>query len=137
MYAIRSYYAKEDADHSLHYMIAVAALDGQVMPAQYEPERIVRSDVQSLLHRVTVVSNPEYSKLFPDKHGCKITVALKDGSLCTKEKADYEGFHTRPMSWTRVEEKFESLADGVIGVITSYSIHYTKLYDDDERLHDH
>jgi len=105
---------KEDADHSLHYMVAVAALDGQVMPAQYEPERIVRSDVQSLLHRVTVVSNPEYSKLFPDKHGCKITVALKDGRLCTKEKVDYEGFHTRPMSWARVEEKFESLADGVI-----------------------
>jgi 2-methylcitrate dehydratase len=105
---------KEDADHSLHYMVAVAALDGQVLPAQYEPERIVRSDVQSLLHRVTVVSNPEYSKLFPDKHGCKITVALKDGKFYTKEKADYEGFHTRPMSWARVEEKFESLADGVI-----------------------
>lgn len=105
---------KEDADHSLHYMVAVAALDGQVMPAQYEPERIVRSDVQSLLHRVTVVSNPEYSKIFPDKHGCKITVALKDGRVCTKEKEDYEGFHTRPMSWARVEEKFESLADGVI-----------------------
>ena len=106
---------KEDADHSLHYMVAVAALDGQVMPAQYEPERIVRSDVQSLLHRVMVVSNPEYSNRFPDEHGCRLTITLKDGRFFTKEKTDYEGFHTRPMSWTRVEEKFESLTDGVVG----------------------
>ncbi|MGH7572947.1 MAG: MmgE/PrpD family protein, partial [Gemmatimonadota bacterium] len=35
---------KEEADHSLHYMVAVALLDGQVLPAQYEPERIVRDD---------------------------------------------------------------------------------------------
>ncbi len=102
---------KEEADHSLHYMVAAAALDGQVMPAQYEPERIARSDVQSLLQRVTVVSNPEFSKRFPDEHCCKITVTLKDGRFYTKEKVDYEGFHTRPMSWERVEEKFEVLTD--------------------------
>ncbi|MGA6993814.1 MAG: MmgE/PrpD family protein [Candidatus Deferrimicrobiaceae bacterium] len=105
---------KEEADHSLHYMVAAAALDGQVMPAQYEPERIARSDVQSLLQRVTVVSNPEYSKRFPDEHSCRLTVTLKDGRFFTKEKVDYEGFHTRSMSWERVEEKFEYLAEDVV-----------------------
>ena len=33
---------KEEADHSLPYMVAVALLDGQVMPEQYLPERIGR-----------------------------------------------------------------------------------------------
>ncbi len=37
---------KEQADHSLPYLIAVALLDGQVMPEQYAPERIERKDVQ-------------------------------------------------------------------------------------------
>jgi len=102
---------KEEADHSLHYMVAAAALDGQVMPAQYEPERIGRNDIQSLLRRVTVVPNPEYSKRFPDEHRCRITVTLTDGRFFTKEKVDYEGFHTRPMSWERVTEKFMGLAE--------------------------
>src|SRR6202453_1641941 len=32
---------KEEADHSLPYMIAVALLDGQVTPAQYDAKRIL------------------------------------------------------------------------------------------------
>ncbi len=105
---------KEEADHSLHYMVAAAALDGQVMPMQYEPERIARKDVQSLLRRVTVVPNPEYTRRFPDEHCCRLTVTLKDGRFYTKEKVDYEGFHTRPMSWDRVREKFDGLTERVI-----------------------
>jgi 2-methylcitrate dehydratase len=102
---------KEEADHSLQYMVSAAALDGQVMPEQYEQERIGRSDIQSLLRRVAVVPDPGFSRRFPDEHACRITVALKDGRILTKEKSDYEGFHSRPMSWAKVEEKFHRLAE--------------------------
>jgi len=105
-------HTKEEADHSLQYMVSVAALDGNVMPEQYEPERIARSDVQSLLRRVDVVPEPGFSRRFPDEHACRITVVLKDGRSFRKEKSDYEGFHTRPMSWAKVEEKFHRLAEG-------------------------
>src|ERR1043166_7465543 len=47
---------KEEADHSLPYLVAVALLDGEVMPEQYRPARIRRDDVQALLRRVTVRS---------------------------------------------------------------------------------
>jgi 2-methylcitrate dehydratase len=40
---------------------------------------------------------------------CRITVTLSDGRKVTKEKQDYEGFRTRPMSWERAVEKFERL----------------------------
>ena len=101
---------KEEADHSLPYMVAVAALDGQVTPAQYAPERIARDDVQELLRRVEIVPDPGYSKRFPDEHACRVTVVTRDGRVHMKEKRDYEGFHTRPMPWERVEEKFHALA---------------------------
>ena len=101
---------KEEADHSLPYMIAAAALDGDVLPAQYRPERIVLNDVQSLLRRVEVVSDPRYSSRFPEEHACCVTVTLKDGRSFLREKCDYEGFHTRPISWDRVIDKFESLS---------------------------
>ena len=107
---------KEEADHSLQYMVSVAALDGQVMPEQYEPERILSDDVQSLLRRVKVVPDPAFTRRFPDEHACRLTVALKDGRTYTREKSDYEGFHTRPASWARAEEKFHRLAEGTVDV---------------------
>lgn len=102
--------SKEEADHSLPYMIAVALLDGQVMPDQYRPERIRREDVQTLLRRVTVRSSDEYSRRFPNEMPCRVAVKLRDGRVLTAERSDFEGFPTRPASWATVVEKFERLA---------------------------
>jgi 2-methylcitrate dehydratase len=101
---------KEEADHSLPYLVAVAILDGQVMPEQYRPVRIQSQDVQALLRRVTVKPSSDYSREFPDEMPCRITLTLRDGRRIAKEKHDYEGFRTRPMSWERAVEKFERLA---------------------------
>ncbi len=101
---------KEQADHSLQYMVAAAVLDGQVMPEEYRPERITRSDVQNLLRRVVVRPNAEFSARFPGEMPCRIAVTLRDGRTFTKDKTDYEGFFTRPMRWETVTEKFDRLA---------------------------
>ncbi len=102
---------KEEADHSLPYLLAVAALDGTVMPEQYRPERIRRQDVQELLRKVTVRPSPEYSIAFPSEMPCRLTVTLRDGRVLSKEKKDYEGFHTRPMQWETVLRKFNRLSE--------------------------
>src|SRR5438876_3462525 len=101
---------KEEADHSLPYMVAVALLDGDVSPAQYVPERIAREDVQTLLHRVTIQPDETLSKLFPAQMPCRIQILLKDGRQLSTEKLDYEGFYTRPLSWEKAVAKFERLA---------------------------
>ncbi len=103
---------KEQADHSLQYMVAVAVLDGQVMPTQYAPDRITRDDVQNLLRRVVVRPNEEFSRRFPNEMPCRLTVTLRDGRVVTKEKQAYEGFFTQPMRWETVAEKFGRLVDG-------------------------
>lgn len=104
-------HTKEEADHSLPYMLSVAALDGQVMPEQYSPERIMRADVRALMRRVTVRSGAGLSQRFPDEMPCRLLVRLHDGTVFTKEKRDYEGFHTRPMSWDSVAQKFDRLSE--------------------------
>lgn len=101
---------KEEADHSLHYMVAVALLDDQVMPEQYKKERILKEDVQALLRKVVVRPDETYSRSFPAQHSCKITIVLKDGRRYFREKKDYEGFTTNPMSWDSVMRKFERLS---------------------------
>jgi|SRR5579875_75350 2-methylcitrate dehydratase len=100
---------KEEADHSLPYLAAVALLDNQVLPEQYHPERIRRADVQTLLRKVCVRPADAYSRRFPGEIPCRVTVILQDGRTLVQEKRDYEGFHTRPMGWDAVVQKFERL----------------------------
>jgi 2-methylcitrate dehydratase len=101
---------KEQADHSLPYMAAAAILDDQVMPEQYLPERIQRTDVQHLLQKVVVRVSRAYSQAFPNAMPCRVTFHLRGGLTLSKEKRDYEGFHTRPMTWETVARKFERLS---------------------------
>ncbi len=101
---------KEEADHSLPYMVAVALLDGDVSPAQYVPERILREDVQSLLQKVTIQPDEAFTKRFPAEMPCRIHITLKDGRRLAIDKLDYEGFASRPMTWEKAAAKFERLS---------------------------
>jgi 2-methylcitrate dehydratase len=114
---------KEQADHSLFYVIAVAALDGEVYPEQFEPDRINRRDVQDLLQKVRVhtkspIHEPltvaamidPYTLSYPEKVKSKVEVILKDGKKYSIEKEDFYGFHSRPMSWESVIAKFKRLS---------------------------
>jgi 2-methylcitrate dehydratase len=103
-------HTKEEADHSLPYMVAVAIIDGQVMPEQYRAERIMGQDVQGLLRRVFVQPSAAFSQLFPQEMPSRVSIALHDGRVLVKEKRDYEGFYTRPMRWDTVVTKFERLS---------------------------
>jgi 2-methylcitrate dehydratase len=105
---------KEQADHSLPYLLAVALLDGQVLPEQFAPERIVAPDVQALLRRVDVRPAADLSARFPTEHACRLRLRLVGGAILAAEKSDYEGFVTRPMGWERAREKFERLVAGRI-----------------------
>tara|TARA_B100000674_G_C37864568_1_gene926460 strand:- start:28 stop:1419 length:1392 start_codon:yes stop_codon:yes gene_type:complete len=101
---------KEEADHSLPYMMAAALLDGNVLPQQYEQERILKDDIQSLLKKIEVYEKKEYSDRFPNEEACDITIHFKNGEKITKSKCDYEGFHSRPASWDFICQKFNNLS---------------------------
>jgi 2-methylcitrate dehydratase len=107
-------HTKEEADHSLPYIVAVAILDDQVMPEQYLAERIERQDVQTLLRKVIVRPLDEFSRRFPAEMPSRIHITLNDGRVLNKEKRDYEGFLTRPMGWNTVIRKFEQLSQARI-----------------------
>jgi 2-methylcitrate dehydratase len=100
---------KEQADHSLPYLLAVALLDGDVTPAQFKPERITKPDVQTLLGKVSVRPNHEYTDQYPAKMYAKVTVRLHDGTVNEHEVQDYPGLASRPFTWEESVEKFERL----------------------------
>ena len=102
---------KEEADHSLPYMVAVALLDGEVQPRQYRPERIGAADVQNLLRKVTVTVDAALSKQFPRWLPAELEVELRDGKLFRAHRDDYHGFYTHPFDWTAAREKFNSVTE--------------------------
>jgi 2-methylcitrate dehydratase len=103
-------FTKEDADHSLPYLIAVALLDRRVMPAQFASERLHAPDVQTLLCRIIVRPRGDYSARFPEAMPSRVTVTLRDGRIFTLALTDYPGFHTRPQTWADAVGKFTTLA---------------------------
>jgi 2-methylcitrate dehydratase len=123
----QSVHSKEQADHSLFYLLAAAMLDGDVWPEQFEPERIMRNDVQELLQKVHVhtgfpIHEPlaiagtldSYTRAYPGKMKSKISVHLSDGKTHSLEVDDYPGFSTRPFTWEEVTEKFRRLSAGIL-----------------------
>lgn len=105
---------KEEADHSLPYMMAALILDGNVLPEQYKQERIMKPDIQELLQKVEVVEKKEYSERFPEEMAIDIEIIFEDGKTLKVEKIDYEGFHSRSASWDFVIEKFHNLTSAFL-----------------------
>lgn len=120
--------SKEQADHSLPYVLAAALLDGHVHPAQFTPERIAGADVQQLLRRIRVDTvlpgkspHPVREQLdpltrrYPERMPVRIRVDLRDGRKLEARQDDYPGFWTRPLDWPAVERKFRHLAEPALG----------------------
>ena len=113
---------KEQADHSLPYLLAVALLDGDVMPAQFAPDRIIKSDVQGLLKKVSVRPNREFTEVYPAKMPAKITVRLHDGQVIEHEVQDYPGIASNPFTWEESVAKFDRLVAGRVDDVLAREI---------------
>ena len=105
-------HTKEDADHSLPYLLAVALLDGDVQPAQLEPRRIDAPDVQDLLKKVIVRPDDEFTARYPGEVSSRVTVRLKDGESYSHEVKSYPGFPTNAFTWDEIAAKFDKLVAG-------------------------
>ena len=128
-------HSKEQADHSLPYVLAVILLDGEVYPDQFQEERINQPDVQELLRKVHVdtvspMHKPlpfagfldPYTDAYPEKLKTKLVIKMKNGDKITKEKDDYHGFYTRPFDWEDTIGKFKKLTAGLISDQTTEEI---------------
>ena len=103
-------HTKEQADHSLPYLLAVALLDGSVEPAQLAPERIAKPDVQKLLQKVKVKPDESFTTRYPSETPSRVTIRLRSGMSYTHEVNDYPGFATRPFAWGQITGKLDNLA---------------------------
>jgi 2-methylcitrate dehydratase len=105
----RSIHTKEEADHSLPYLVAAALLDGEVQPRQFEPARIEADDVQKLLRLVEIRPDDDFSARFPAEMPANLDVELDDGSKLSAFASSYKGFTTNPLRWDDALAKYNEL----------------------------
>lgn len=95
---------------SMHYSVAVALLDGEAGPRQFEDERARQDDVQALQRRVSMTVDPS----IPIQHGvfpAKVSLHLKGGAVLYAEAQKAQGMHPDlPLSQGQVDLKFLSCA---------------------------
>lgn len=108
--------SKEQADHSLPYLLAVAALDREVMQPQFEKSRIIKDDVQTLLSKVSIAVDNEFTRRYPKDFCARVTITLNNGSKVTHEVSNYPGMPSHPFTWQDSVDKFDILTEGNISV---------------------
>jgi 2-methylcitrate dehydratase len=118
----RAIRTKEEADHSLPYLVAVALCDGVVEPAQFAPARIAAPDVQRLLRHIEIRPDDSLTARFPAEMPSRVEVELDDGHRLTAEKTSYRGFRDDPLDWDSAMAKYTRLVTPFTGPALATSI---------------
>lgn len=103
-----------DAQFSLPYCLAVAALNGQAPPEAFKPEALGDHATLELAARVAATEDPTYTALFPGQNASRVSVQTDRGTF-TAELLDARGDPAYPLSDTELEGKFVALAQSMLG----------------------
>jgi len=105
---------KETADHSYHYCIAAALLDGACGPAQFIDARIAAQDIRDLISITSLEADAELTALWPASSGGGVVVKLRDGREVSRIYPYPTGHPKNQMTDADIERKFFELTDGVL-----------------------
>lgn len=93
-----------DGKFSASYLLALAVLDGYVVPAQFSKECIARTDIRNLMKKLKFFDSQEV-----DRDAAVLNVRLKNGETRTVRIDHASGSIYNPLNWLQIEEKFRRL----------------------------
>jgi 2-methylcitrate dehydratase PrpD len=104
-----------EAKFSLPYVVSHALLHGAVRLNAFEPQRLVDSDIRSLMTRTQLYADPQLSAGFPVMRAARVTVTLRDDSVLEQFAPCRKGDPEAPLTDADLNDKFIELASPVIG----------------------
>ncbi len=102
------------AQMSLQYCLAVAALEGRALIEQFTPEKIADPRILEMAKKVEIAIDPEIEALYPEKFANKVEIVLAGGQGFTARVDSPSGSPENPLTFDEVAKKFMSLAGQVI-----------------------
>ena len=106
--------SKEAADHSFHFTMAVALLDGELTLRQFEGERWLDPEVCALMDRMTFRMDKSLNERAPGGFPCRLRVVTKGGEEKVVEVLYAPGHPHNRLSASGVEEKFSRCVEGIL-----------------------
>ncbi len=100
--------------HNLQHVVAAALHDGKVMREQCSAERRQDPSVRALAARVTLLTDPELAKIYPEHWGAKVAIRTRDGGEYRQRLDDPQGTDARPARDEDIVAKFRQMAGTVL-----------------------
>jgi 2-methylcitrate dehydratase len=98
--------SREAADHSLHFLIAVALLDGRFGLGQFDDARWHDPKVRALMARLTMTLDAELSRRAGETYPCALHATGRDGRHYDVEILQPPGFAADRLDAKTVLDKF-------------------------------
>jgi len=106
--------SRETADHSLPFCLASALIDQKITTESFSEENISRPEIRQVMNKIKGEASVEFEMLFPEKQPSRITIKTNDGKVFSQYLEYPKGDPREPMTEEDLDNKFYSLASGVI-----------------------
>jgi 2-methylcitrate dehydratase PrpD len=103
-----------DAQFSMPFGAAVAAMDGAAGLDQFTVEKTRSSKIRELIAKVALVKDPRIEENFPQEWPAHVVIELDNGQRYEKFVRYPKGDPENPLTWGEMTAKFRSLAGSVI-----------------------
>ncbi len=103
-----------DAQFSMPFGAAIAALRGKAGLDEFAPAQIRSPDVRRMMGKVTLVKDIRIEENFPREWPARVTIALKDGRSFDQFVRYPKGDPENPLTWDEMADKFRALAGTVL-----------------------
>ncbi len=103
-----------DAQFSMPFGAAVAAIDGAAGLDQFTTEKARSPRIRELMNKVALVKDPRIEETFPQEWPARVAIELENGQRYEKFVRYPKGDPENPLTWDELAAKFRALAGAVL-----------------------
>jgi len=108
----------EQAQYSIPFLLAVAALDGELTPRQMRADRFVDDRVTALARKVTLSVDEDIQNKYPASTLARLTIETTAGQTLKAEAEKLKGDWNYPLTDQEIKDKFRRFAGGILPLDT-------------------
>lgn len=123
----------EDAEYSVAYPAAVAAIYGEFGPSQLEEKYFNTEETNQVMEKIHILRDPKIEKRFPEQCLAEIEIITTQGREYNSGVIAAKGDFDCPLSEQELENKFVAIARGALS--ESETISVIGMVKDFERYH--
>lgn len=104
----------DQAQYSLPVTLALAMLEGTILPDHVLPASFERPEVMDLVDRITLEEDPDLSAIFPAQRQAMVTLNLHNGQQLVSERCEARGNFDVPLSDAVLIAKCVAYVEGTL-----------------------